>query len=227
MASSSSELGQLLDEFEVLKRLLQSEDFLTTATRLPDLLKRYLQLNTLLTTATPLPNAAVERLILKVERAAGSLVFDEQRVAGTWRQVFTRTAKKGRVSQKALSTGKKKSSWQNFIRDDDNKTIFRNIIEVQKPRAQIIFDVDYEVPTADSEQAHPNRLKSTIATARLEIKLGRRFGLKPLRIPLPLKGDGWLEFTYLDDDMRITRGNRGGLFVHMRPEMLTSDAAEV
>ena len=26
---------------------------------------------------------------------------------------------------------------------------------------------------------------------------------------------------YLDDDMRITRGNRGGLFVHFRPDFLS------
>lgn len=40
-------------------------------------------------------------------------------------------------------------------------------------------------------------------------------------IPLPLKrSGGYLDFLYLDDDMRITRGNRGGLFVHFRPAFL-------
>ena len=38
------------------------------------------------------------------------------------------------------------------------------------------------------------------------------------RIPLPLKiKGGFLDFTYLDHDIRITKGNRGGLFVHFRP----------
>lgn len=188
------------------------------------LLKRYLQLNTILTTAEPMSDEVVEALILKAEAAAGPLKFDEQRVAGEWRQVFTRTAKEGTASQKALSTDKTKASWQNFIRDDDDKPIFRNIIQVTKRRCEIIFDVAYDAPSADAEQA--NRLTSSIATAGLYIKLGERFGWKPLRIPLPLKGEGWLDVTYQSDDMRITRGNRGGVFVHMRPEILTRAAAE-
>ena len=59
------------------------------------LLKRYLQLNAILTTAEPVPDAVVEELISNAEAAAGALTFDEQRIAGEWRQVFTRTAKEG------------------------------------------------------------------------------------------------------------------------------------
>ena len=188
------------------------------------LLKRYLQLNAILTTAEPVPDAVVEELISKAEAAAGALTFDEQRIAGEWRQVFTRTAKEGTASQKALSTDKTKKSWQNFMRDDDGKTFFRNIVQVTKQRCQIVFDVAYEAPAADD--ASRNRLASTIATAGLEVKLGERFGWQPLRIPLPLKGEGWLDVTYLSEGMRITRGNRGGVFVHMRPELLTREAAE-
>ena len=45
------------------------------------------------------------------------------------------------------------------------------------------------------------RLKSTIVAAGL--KLG------PLRLPLPLTGRvGYLDFTYQDEDIRVTRGNR-------------------
>jgi hypothetical protein len=41
-------------------------------------------------------------------------------------------------------------------------------------------------------------------------------------IPLPLRAKGgWLDFLYLDEDMRITRGNRGGLFVHVRPSLVS------
>jgi hypothetical protein len=31
--------------------------------------------------------------------------------------------------------------------------------------------------------------------------------------------------THLSDAMRVTRGNRGGVFVHLRPELLTREAA--
>ena len=32
--------------------------------------------------------------------------------------------------------------------------------------------------------------------------------------------------THLSDHMRITRGNRGGIFVHLRPALLTREAAK-
>lgn len=41
------------------------------------------------------------------------------------------------------------------------------------------------------------------------------------KIPLPLRVKGGsLDFVYMDEDIRITRGNRGGLFVHFRPDFL-------
>jgi hypothetical protein len=38
-------------------------------------------------------------------------------------------------------------------------------------------------------------------------------------IPVP-KRKGYLDVVYLDKDIRVTKGNRGGLFVHMRPAYL-------
>ena len=55
--------------------------------------------------------------------------------------------------------------------------------------------------------------------------MARRWGWRPLRLPLPLKGEGWLDVVFLSDVMRITRGNRGGIFVHLRPQLLTRSAA--
>jgi len=40
-------------------------------------------------------------------------------------------------------------------------------------------------------------------------------------LPIPLKrSGGYLDFLYLDNDIRVTRGNRGGLFIHFRPAFL-------
>ena len=36
----------------------------------------------------------------------------------------------------------------------------------------------------------------------------------------------YLQVTHLSDHMRITRGNRGGIFVHLRPALLTREAAK-
>ena len=56
------------------------------------------------------------------------------------------------------------------------------------------------------------RLVSTIVGAG--VKLG------PVRVPLPLTGRvGYLEFTYQDSDIRVTRGNRWAPFVCCLPTL--------
>lgn len=46
-----------------------------------------------------------------------------------------------------------------------------------------------------------------------QVAIGKRF--LPVDFPLPSRGDGaaWLETTYLDEDLRISRGNEGNVFV--------------
>lgn len=111
------------------------------------------------------------------------------------------------------------------------RKIFRNIVQVTPRRVKVIADVAYTSPPVGSEfsppdTTPPNRLISTICAAGIELRLGARFGWRPLRVPLPLRGDGWLDVVFLSDEMRVTRGNRGGLFVHLRPGLLTPEAAE-
>ena len=147
--------------------------------------------------------------------------------------------KKAQRSQKALApdkTGHPADS--DFITDDKGRKVFRNarypsqklslralmacgarrsptqIARLSKKRVAVVADVAYEV-----SEGIPNRLLSDIVAASIQIQVGKRFGLPILRIPLPLKGLGWLDVTYLDDKLRVTRGNRGGLFVHVRPEL--------
>jgi hypothetical protein len=62
-----------------------------------------------------------------------------------------------------------------------------------------------------------------IVLRRIIVKLVNAFikiwKLPGLPIPVPRK-KGYLDVIYLDDDLRVTKGNRGGLFVHMRPSYL-------
>ena len=60
-----------------------------------------------------------------------------------------------------------------------------------KQRVRVVADVAYTPPPPGTDA--PGRLASTIAGACLEVQLGRRFGWGPVRVPLPLKGEGWLE----------------------------------
>jgi len=41
--------------------------------------------------------------------------------------------------------------------------------------------------------------------------------LPKISFPFLKKKGGYLDFLYLDNDIRVTRGNRGGLFVHFKP----------
>ncbi|KAI2491022.1 PAP fibrillin [Fragilaria crotonensis] len=78
---------------------------------------------------------------------------------------------------------------------------------------------------------------SSFSTSNFDIRQSKFFGSTPFfkrRIelsttvaynPIPLswffnKKGGYLDFVYLDSDIRVTKGNRGGIFVHFRPAFL-------
>lgn len=159
------------------------------------------------------PNTAVHGLISEIEATGKLEQLDEMALLGNWQLRYQLNSKDATNSQKALS---KLPQFSNFITDESGKSVFRNIVALSRNRIRVVADVAYTLPKSDDP---PGRLGSTICAAAIELNIGRRFHFKPLRIPLPLHGVGWLDVTYLSDSMRITRGNRGGLFVHVRPEL--------
>lgn len=40
----------------------------------------------------------------------------------------------------------------------------------------------------------------------------------PLKVPLGVKGTGFVDWLYLDAGLRVTRGSKGSLFVHVRDD---------
>ena len=141
--------------------------------------------------------------------------FSAAKIQGPWRLKYQLDGKKAQRSQKMLAPDKTGfPADSDFITDDKGRKVFRNIARLSKKRVAVVADVAYEV-----SEGIPNRLLSDIVAASIQIQVGKRFGFPTLRIPLPLKGLGWLDVTYLDDKLRVTRGNRGGLFVHVRPEL--------
>lgn len=154
--------------------------------------------------------ADVVSLIEACESSYDPDAFDESDLLGDWRLAYQHDSKDATRSQRALA-GRPAES--NFVTDEKGRRVFRNVARVSERRVAVVADVAYELWGA-------NRLKSDIVAAGLTVRIGERFGRRePFRVPLPLRGTGWLDVTYLDEAMRITRGNRGGLFVHVRPEL--------
>jgi hypothetical protein len=127
-------------------------------------------------------------------------VFEEGRADGSWLLTFTRNTANAPKSQAAFSFQK---GYQNF---DVSKRTFRNVAHIFGASVCVIADLSYR-----PAEKNPKRLLSDITFAG--------FKIGPITIPLPIRARGWLEFVYLDDDLRVTRGNRGGLFVHTRPPL--------
>ena len=117
--------------------------------------------------------------------------FSEKEILGPWRLKYQLDGKKAQRSQKMLApdkTGHPADS--DFITDDKGRKVFRNIARLSKKRVAVVADVAYEV-----SEGIPNRLLSDIVAASIQIQVGKRFGIPTLRIPLPLKGLGWLDVT--------------------------------
>eukprot|EP00611_Tribonema_gayanum_P007466 TRINITY_DN1683_c0_g1_i2.p1 TRINITY_DN1683_c0_g1~~TRINITY_DN1683_c0_g1_i2.p1 ORF type:complete len:223 (-),score=53.92 TRINITY_DN1683_c0_g1_i2:244-912(-) len=144
----------------------------------------------------------VDAIINKLETLGKG--FDEATVDGEWQLVFSRNSKGSPSLQKVFSFQK------GFANFDVREKVFHNIVQLAGNKIKVLADVAYE--------AEGNRLHSTITMAG--IKLG------PLFIPLPFKGrKGYLDMLYLDDEFRVTKGNRGGVFLHVRPNSLLSKEA--
>ena len=149
-------------------------------------LGRYLQLRTVLS-GDPLPDAAVESLIRRVEEVSEP-GFDEEQIWGEWQLCWQFNAAAATRSQKALAP---LPQFSNFMTDERGTKVFRNIVQLTARRVRVVADVAYTPPEQGSET--PGRLASSICGTSLQLALGRRWGWRPLRLPLPLRGEGWLE----------------------------------
>lgn len=133
--------------------------------------------------------------------------FSEAVVDGDWALVFTRNADGSPALQKLART-KPGGTFANF---DVSQNRFENLVQFLDGQVNLSATVVYQ-PNA----TEPARISCDLVDA--ELRVG---GL--LSVPLPLRFQGgWLDFLYMDSDMRVTRGNAGGVFVHVRPEKLES-----
>lgn len=122
---------------------------------------------------------------------------DSSLLDGKWRLIWSSQASDANRLQQ-LSAGIA-SNWQ-VIQQEIQR--LENVVEIL-PGLRLRAG-------ADTKVVSPTRTEVQINSATVEIG-----GLK---VPLNIKGEGWIEQLYLDDTLRISRGNKGSTFVHVREE---------
>mmetsp|Transcript_7572 Transcript_7572/g.11335 ORF Transcript_7572/g.11335 Transcript_7572/m.11335 type:complete len:221 (+) Transcript_7572:14-676(+) len=123
--------------------------------------------------------------------------FDEKMIDGQWMLIFIKETKKSDSAQQLLL---RERSFGNF--DISRKEAY-TIQPIIGKKVQALVDLSYEI----------DGRRINIVITKALIKLGQ------ILIPLPFKGrKGFLDVLFIDEDMRITKGNQGGIFVHVRPD---------
>eukprot|EP00519_Triparma_laevis_P009899 CAMPEP_0182509260 /NCGR_PEP_ID=MMETSP1321-20130603/26542_1 /TAXON_ID=91990 /ORGANISM="Bolidomonas sp., Strain RCC1657" /LENGTH=254 /DNA_ID=CAMNT_0024715503 /DNA_START=58 /DNA_END=822 /DNA_ORIENTATION=+ len=143
--------------------------------------------------------------------------YDGDLVDGEWSLLYSRNGKKSPGLQKLVGKSEKvKRTFSNF---DVSDFSFLNIGYTPRSNGSLKAKVRFKpIGSGFSKSAAGDivirRISCDIVGASFKYRR-----LPTLPLPLRVKG-GYLDFVYLDEDMRITRGNRGGLFVHVKPEVL-------
>ena len=142
--------------------------------------------------------------------------FSADLVDGEWDLVFTRQGSKSPSFQKWVGNKERAGFSKNWF--DTVTMTFGGLVKFWK-YGQVATKVKYE-PSVD---AYSKSSDGKIVLRRIVCTIINAFikwwKLPGLPIPVP-KRPGYLDVIYLDNDIRVTRGNRGGLFVHFRPEYL-------
>jgi hypothetical protein len=143
--------------------------------------------------------------------------FEADLVEGEWSLVYSKQGKKSPKFQKVVGrTERAGLTSSNFdtkaMRFSGDATILKKGI--------LSSTVQY-TPLSQGYSLSP--IKENIVLRRIACDIvgaSWKFWFLP-RIPLPLRvKGGYLEFVYMDKEVRITKGNQGGLFVHFRPDFL-------
>jgi hypothetical protein len=116
---------------------------------------------------------------------------------GAWKLIWTKQGSTANPLQQALAGSVR--NWQ-LISADGSK--LENRVELL-PGVRVRALADAE-PDSDT--------RTGVDISEVIIEIG------PLKLPLPIKQDarGYIDWLYLDENMRITRGSKGSLFVHTR-----------
>jgi hypothetical protein len=148
--------------------------------------------------------------------------FESDAADGEWSLVLQRQANKSPAFQRLVSKGERAGSTQSNF--DVKRGKFVTVVSLLRGWVKLVATVRYR-PLAENFDV---MRRGSIVLRRIacDIVGGYLKVWKLPGLPLPLRAKGgYLDFLYLDKDLRVTRGNRGGLFVHVRPETLRALSA--
>ena len=149
--------------------------------------------------------------------------FSAETVEGEWTSVLSLPGKKSRQQQSLVGNRIEKAgtTMANFVGDlaeiqvsaltPRENGIIRAVLSYQPVGDN--FSIDKS--TNGNKKIVLRRIACDNVKATLKYKR-----LPTVPIPFFKRKGGWLDFIYLDDDVRVTKGNRGGQFVHFRPAYL-------
>lgn len=158
-------------------------------------------------------------------------------LAGDWRLLYTTSAELLGIDKVPLA---QLGNIYQCVRPERNRIY--NIAEVTSlPYCEALVSVvaSFEPATTDSIQALADSTDDSLSQRRVDVSFNRAvFGLQRLLgyqspaqyiesiestekfnllqgidFPIDARQRGWLEITYLDEDLRIGRGNQGSVFV--------------
>lgn len=142
--------------------------------------------------------------------------FTADAIDGEWDLVFTKQGSKSPSFQKLV--GKRETAGRSKNIFDVANMVFSG--DVRFWRWGLVATTVKYTPTSDAFSIAPG---GKIVVRRIVCQIVNAFfkwwKLPGIPFPLP-KTKGFLEVVYLDEDIRVTKGNRGGFFVHFRPGFL-------
>lgn len=141
----------------------------------------------------------VQELVEELQAAGGGEASPASSplAEGTWRLVWTQQGETANPLQKALA-----NQVENFQIIRPSGRLENLVCLAPGVRVRACADCSPE----------PSGTRTTVDIDEVLLELG------PLKVPLPVRADGrgFVEWLYLDQDFRITRGNKGSTFIHTR-----------
>jgi len=150
---------------------------------------------------------------------AQGMGFSSVKVEGEWNPVLARQGKKSTKSQKFVGKASKNyaSSFSNFSVKDME---FLNVSPTPRGNGKLQASVKYTPVAQNFDKSADGKIVLRRIACDITDASFKYWKLPKISFPFLKRTGGYLDFLYLDNDIRITRGNRGGLFVHFRPEFL-------